>query len=159
MSARADRPHMPTTVREITTDEAWNEAVPILSQLWEDDDEATIRSWREENDYRLFGLYERAATAGDDAGSETDTLVAVGGVSIQRILHHQRHAWVHDFVVRESRRNEGFGSELLAWLESWAADRDCAVLALACHEANPEGKTFYEDNGVESWGWMMETEL
>ena len=113
---------MPTQVREVTTDEGWDEAVPILRQLWSDADESFVRGWREEEEYRLFGLYEfngdeDGATA-DGAGATVDrsSLVAVAGVSVQRVLHHERHLWVHDFVVDEPRRGEGFGCELLDWL-------------------------------------------
>ncbi|MFC7141185.1 GNAT family N-acetyltransferase [Halosimplex aquaticum] len=148
---------MPTRVREVTTDEGWDEAVPIIRQLWSDADEEFVRGWRDEEDYRLFGLYERDGDATD--APEPGTLVAVAGVSIQRVLHHERHLWVHDFVVDDPRRGEGFGRELLEWLGEWARDRDCENLALACRDGNDAGRAFYEAEGLEAWGQVMERGL
>jgi GNAT superfamily N-acetyltransferase len=160
-----DRPDVPTQVREVTTEEGWDEAVPVIRQLWSHESEEFVRSWREEDDYRLFGLYETAVEAESGAeaseGAETadETLVAVAGVSIQRVLHHERHLWVHDFVVDESRRGEGFGSALLDWLDAWARDQGCANLALACITDNDDARAFYENEGLEVWGHVMEREI
>jgi len=148
---------VPTEVREVTTDDGWDGAVPVLRQLWSHVDDAFVYEWREEADYRLFGLYE----TGEPDGSETDSeaLVAVAGVSIQRVLHHERNLWVHDFVVDEPRRGVGFGGELLDWLDGWARERDCEHLALACRDGNDAGREFYESEGLEGWGEVMEREL
>jgi len=148
---------VPTEVREVTTDDGWDGAVPVLRQLWSHVDDAFVYEWREEADYRLFGLYE----TGEPDGSETDSeaLVAVAGVSIQRVLHHERNLWVHDFVVDEQRRGEGFGGELLEWLDAWARGRGCENLALACVADNGEARSFYESRGLDVWGHVMEREI
>jgi GNAT superfamily N-acetyltransferase len=168
-----------TTVRELTTDAEWDAAVPLLGQLWSDADPAFIRSWREEDDYRLFGLsvvdggtnsadgtngadgVDGVSGADDVDGSngDPDTLVGVVGVSIQRVLHHRRHAWVHDLVVDEPRRSEGLGAELLAFVERWADERDCEYVALANRLDNEGALSFYEAEGMERWGYVVEQEL
>ncbi|QLH80372.1 GNAT family N-acetyltransferase [Halosimplex pelagicum] len=151
---------MATEVRELATDEEWDEAVPILRQLWNHADDAFVREWREEDDYRLFGLYEvDGADAESEATGGGETLVAVAGVSIQRVLHHERHLWVHDFVVDEPRRGEGLGGELLDRLAEWASERDCAHLSLACRAGNDDGRSFYESEGLDAWGQVLEREL
>jgi GNAT superfamily N-acetyltransferase len=134
-------------VRELTTDAEWDEAVPVLRQLWSDADDEFVRSWREEDGYHLFGL---------DAGTE---LVGVAGVSVQRVLHHARHAWVHDLVVRETYRSEGYGADLLAFVEEWAGERDCEYVALATIAGNDDALRFYEDEGYERWGNVVQREL
>ncbi|ELZ28147.1 GCN5-like N-acetyltransferase [Halosimplex carlsbadense 2-9-1] len=148
---------MATEVRKVTTDDGWDEAVAILRQLWTHVDDAFVYEWRDEDDYRLFGLYETDES--DGPGTDSEALVAVAGVSIQRVLHHERHLWVHDFVVDEPRRGEGFGGELLDWLDGWARDRDCEHLALACRDGNDAGREFYESEGLEVWGQVLEREL
>ncbi|MFB6205170.1 MAG: GNAT family N-acetyltransferase [Haloglomus sp.] len=173
-----------TTVRELTTDAAWDAAVPLLCQLWGDADPAFVRSWRDEDGYRLFGLYvgvDATETDGGEMDSESDsgemdsesdsgemdsesdgspgTLVGVAGVSVQRVLHHRRHAWIHDLVVDESRRGAGFGAELLAFVERWAAARDCEYVALANRLDNDAALSFYEDEGLERWGYVLERRL
>lgn len=150
---------MPTEVREVTTDDGWDQAVPILRQLWSHVNEEFVYAWRDEDDYRLLGMYETAETAAQASDDPSGTLVAVAGVSIQRVLHHERHLWIHDFVVDEPRRGEGFGREVLDWLDEWARDHDCKNLALACWDDNDEAREFYEGEGLEVWGQVMEREL
>ena len=138
-------------VEELTSGEQWDAAIPILRQLWSHEDEGFVRGFREEDGYRAFGLY-------DDPGGG-DELVAVARVSIQRVLHHRRHAWIHDLVVDEPLRGQGYGAELLEWVEAWAAERDCEYVALANAQDNDEGLAFYEREGMERWGYVVETEL
>lgn len=136
-----------TRVEELTTDDQWDAAVPILGQLWDSKSPSEIRHWREEDGYRLFGLFEGA------------DLVAVAGVSIQRVLHHARHAWIHDFVVDEAHQREGRGETLLTHVEAWARERDCAYAALALVEGNDAAGAFYRDQGMERWGDVIEKPL
>lgn len=143
-------------VAELTTDEQWDAAVPVLRQLWSHEDEAFVRGFRDEDDYRAFGLYDDVDGVGE---RDTDELVAVAGVSIQRVLHHRRHAWIHDLVVDEPLRGQGYGTALLAWLEDWARDRDCEYVALANVLDNDEGLAFYEREGMERWGYVVEKRL
>lgn len=136
-----------TWVTRLTTDDEWDEAVPVLQQLWTDHDESFVRSFRDEEGYHLLGRYADG------------TLVAVAGVSIQRVLHHVRHAWIHDFVVDEDNRRAGHGEALLSHVESWARERDCEYVALALRDGNDAGREFYETLDVEQWGAVMEKEL
>jgi len=48
---------------------------------------------------------------------------------------------------------------LLDWLAAWAGERDCETLALACHEDNDAARAFYETEGLEVWGQVMERSL
>lgn len=144
----------PMRVEELTDDEQWDAAVDVLLQLWSHEDETFVRGFRDEEEYRPFGLYDGV---GDGDGEER--LVAVAGVSIQRVLHHRRHAWIHDLVVDEPHRGEGYGAALLEWLEGWAEEQDCEYLALANVLDNDDGLAFYEREGMETWGYVVETEL
>jgi GNAT superfamily N-acetyltransferase len=144
-------------VEELETEAECTAALPILRQLWTDADEEFVRSWADEDEYRLFGLL---AETGDGSSSDGGgTLVAVAGVSVQRVLHHARHAWVHDFVVDENHRGEGFGAELLEFVESWAEARDCEYVALAVRDGNDDALAFYESEEMELWGHVVETEI
>ncbi|PSP55718.1 N-acetyltransferase [Halobacteriales archaeon QS_1_67_19] len=136
-----------TRIEELETEAEWTAALPILRQLWTDADESFVRSWADEDGYRLFGLLVDGE------------LVGVVGVSIQWVLHHVRHAWVHDFVVDEPRRGQGHGARLLSFVESWAEARDCEYVALAVRAGNEAALDFYEREGMERWGHVLETEL
>lgn len=146
-----------TRIEEITTEAAWDEAVPLLRQLWSDADDAFVRSWADEEEYRLFGLYEE--TEDDDAEDDAGELIGAAGISIQRVVHHVRHVWVHDLVVDEDRRGEGVGSELLAFVAEWGRERDCESVVLACIVENEDALAFYESEGMERWGYVLEREL
>lgn len=136
-----------TRTERLTSDGAWDDAVPILRQLWTDADPAFVRSWREEPGYHLFGRYV------------SDDLVAVAGVSVQRVLHHVRHAWIHDFVVDRPHRSQGHGAALLSSVETWAHDQDCEYVAVAARQGNDDGLAFYEREGYDRWGYVVERPL
>lgn len=149
-----------TRVEELETEAEWAAALPVLRQLWTDASEEFVRSWADEEDYRLFGLFaETDDPASSREDDEAEKLVAVAGISLQRVLHHARHAWIHDFVVDEAHRGQGFGAELLSFVESWARERDCKYVALAVVDGNDAALEFYENEGMEQWGSVVETEL
>lgn len=135
-------------LRRVEGQDEWDRAVDILCQLWEHVEEAFVRSWREEAAYRALGRFVET----DDG----DALVAVAGVYVQTVLHHERTCWVHDFVVDEAHRGEGHGAALVADLVDWARDRDCEHLALACVPDNGEALAFYDAVGFETFGHVLE---
>jgi len=139
-------------LRELEGDADWDRAVPLMRQLWSHRSEAFVRSWREESDYRLLGWVE-ASAAGDER------LLAVAGVYVQTVLHHERGCWIHDFVVDEAHRSEGHGEAFLAGIEDWAHGRDCEHVALACVADNADAASFYEHVGMEAFGTVYEREL
>ncbi len=134
-------------IRELRTEAEYTQAVELLRQLWTDTEDDVIRGWADEEDYRLFGLYE------------DETLLAVAGCSIQRVLHHRRHAWIHDLVVDNAHRSAGYGTRLLSFVEQWAREHDCAYVALAGILDNEAAHQFYESNGMNRWGYVFEREI
>lgn len=134
-------------IRPIVTEDDWTAAVPVLQQLFTDADESEIRSWRDEDGYRLVGRF----VDGD--------LVGVAGVSIQRVLHHERHLWVHDLVVDREHRSEGHGAALLEHVERWGRDRGCEHVSLACSLPREAAHRFYEEYGLTRWGYVFERAL
>ena len=45
--------------------------------------------------------------------------------------------WVEEVVVTQQYRGRGLGRALMSAFESWAAARDCALVALATRRAAP----------------------
>jgi GNAT superfamily N-acetyltransferase len=150
-------------VRELTTETERQRAVPLLRQLWSDADPAAILAWTGEDDYTLLGGFvdsEALRTSKEASGATaTAELVAVAGVLVRDVLHHERHAWLYDLVVDEPHRGDGFGSELLEHVESWARERDCASVALASPLAKEDVHRYYEARDYERWGYVIEKEL
>lgn len=132
-------------IRELATDAERRDAVPILRQLWTDRDPDDVLDWLERDEYHAFGRF---------ADGE---LVGVAGVQVQSLLHHRRGAWLVDLVVDESQRGEGHGSVLLDFVESWAAERDCEYVALASPLAKEGVHDYYDAQGYEQWGYVIET--
>ncbi|AHG04941.1 GCN5 family acetyltransferase [Halobacterium sp. DL1] len=135
------------TTRELTSEADRRDAVPILRQLWSDRDADGVLAWTADDDYRLFGRYV------------DDDLVAVAGVAVQSLLHHRRGAWLLDLVVDEPRRGEGYGPAILEFVESWAREQGCEYLALASPLDKEGVHEFYDGQGYEQWGYVVEATL
>jgi GNAT superfamily N-acetyltransferase len=135
-----------TDVEELTTEEGWREAFPVLVELREDLTEATyleyLREMREEG-YRLF------AASGDDRergdGNANRAVLAVAGVAVRTNFYNGRHLFVYDLVTRPDRRSEGHGGRLMDFLEGWARERGCESIALESGLWREDAHRFYED--------------
>ncbi|MFB6146069.1 MAG: GNAT family N-acetyltransferase [Halobacteriaceae archaeon] len=134
-------------IRELTTRTERREAVPVLRQLWTDESPSAVLEWTGADDYHLFG---------GEVGGE---LVGVAGVLVREVLHHDRHAWLYDLVVDEGHRGNGHGTALVEFVEDWAAERDCAAVALASPLGKEDVHEYYADRGYETWGYVVEKEL
>ena len=75
------------------------------------------------------------------------------------LLHHRRHAWLHDLVVDEPHRDEGYGSTMLSFVEEWAEQRDCTAVALASPLSKTGVHEYYEGHDYERWGSVVEKRL
>jgi GNAT superfamily N-acetyltransferase len=124
-----------TRIEELDSADAWREAYPVIAQLRPQDEKVFVERMRRMYDERcrLFGLYDGK------------TLVSLAGVRELMTLYHGNHAWVYDLVTREDRRSEGFGAEILAYVEDWARERDCEVVELASALYREDAHRFYEE--------------
>jgi len=134
-------------IGELTTEQERRPAVPILQQLWSDRAETEILDWTATDDYTLFG------------GFVDGDLVAVAGVLLTNHPHHERQAWLYDLVVDEPHREQGYGNELLRYVENWALEEECAAVALASPLAKEGVHEYYENRDYEKWGYVLEREL
>lgn len=134
-------------VRELTDETERREAVPILRQLWSDADPEEVLAWTADEEYHLFG------------GFVEGELVGVAGVLLNQHLHHSRHAWLYDLVVNERQRTQGYGTELVEFVEKWADESGCEYVALASPLAKKETHQYYESQNYEKWGYVIEKHL
>lgn len=149
-------------VRELRTDSERRRAVPLLRQLWTEQSPAEVLAWTGEAEYHLFGGFVRESVDDTDGASDDsreEQLVAVAGAFVTDVLHHERHAWLYDLVVDEPRRGQGHGQAMVEYVESWAAENDCEFLALASPLSKEAVHEFYEGQGYETWGYVIEKEL
>lgn len=138
---------MPPRVREPTGAAEHDQAIDVLCELWTDEPRDRVAEFFEEAGYHALCAFE------------DEDVVGVAGVSEQRALHHERHAWVHDIVVTAERRGEGIGRVLMGAVESWARERGLDLVALATIDSNDDARRFYDENGYEEWGRVHERRL
>jgi GNAT superfamily N-acetyltransferase len=132
------------TTRELETERERRDAVPILQQLWSEKSREEVLEWTSEAEYHQFGRFVDGE------------LVGVVGVTIESVLHHERHAWIPDLAVDDAHRGEGHGTALLEFVEGWAAEQGCEHVALASPLAKEAVHEFYENRDYERWGYVIE---
>lgn len=134
-------------IRELEEERERRKAASLLQQLWTDRDKDEIIAWTDEKEYHLFG------------GFVDDELVGVAGAMIQQVLHHRRHAWLYDLVVDEPRREGGYGTGLIQFVEQWATEKDCEYVALASPVVKEEVHQYYESRNYDRWGYVIEKRI
>lgn len=139
-------------IDELTTDDELRECYPIMDQLRPVGEETfldLVETMREDRGYRLFALRD----------DDSDEIRALAGVIIDTNLYHGKHAWVHDLVVDEPYRGQGYGSRLLRWVYDWADERECSCVELASGHWRDEAHAFYEDNEMEKYCYTFKKDL
>ncbi|RAW43907.1 GNAT family N-acetyltransferase [Halorubrum sp. 48-1-W] len=141
----------PTSITEVTGTDELRECYPIMQQLRPVSEETfleTVEQMRDESDYQLFALRDA-----------DDEILGLVGVVIETNLYHGKHAWVHELVVDEKYRNNGYGGELLAWIDSWAQERECSCVELASGLWREDAHRFYEQTGMEKYCYTFKKDL
>ncbi|CAM3357182.1 GNAT family N-acetyltransferase [Hydrogenibacillus schlegelii] len=83
--------------------------------------------------YRLFGLFVE------------DDLVSLAGGYILHSFYNGRYFYLLDLVTDVSRRSQGYGEKLLAYVERWAEEQGCEKLEITSGLAREEAHRFYEE--------------
>lgn len=140
-----------TTIEELTTEEEFLEAYPVMKQLRTDLDKPTyldrLRSARSTG-YRMFALRKR------------DEIMALAGILIRTNLFDGKLLWVDDLVTARNYRSQGYGQQLLEFIAQWGTDRDCDVMGLASGFKRSDAHRFYEDRvGMEATSYVYRLSL
>ena len=127
---------MTTTARQLTTEEDFRSAFPVMNQLRTHLDEKRYMELLAEmvpKGYRLFAL-------------EADgRIVALAGVGRGVNFYYGRYLWVYDLITTEEGRSRGYGGELLRHVESVARGEGCETIALSSGHHRPDAHRFYTD--------------
>lgn len=70
-------------------------------------------------DYKMIGLFQR------------DKLISYAGVAVQTNFYDKHHLFVFDFVTDAPYRSQGFGKEMVAYLNSYAKTAMCEKVVYA----------------------------
>ena len=125
-----------STITELTSEDEWLDAYPVMAQLRTHLDEDSYLAYLREMDedgYHLFALRT-------DEG-----IVSLAGLVIRLNMYYGRHVWVHELVTDEDHRSEGYGLELLSFVEDWAEEHECELVALSSGLQRDDAHRFYEE--------------
>lgn len=140
-----------TRIEELETSREWHEAFPVMSQLRTHLDEETFVDSVAElatDGYRLFAL------------RIDGEIVTLAGVIVRTNLYYGRHLWVHELVTDANHRSRGYGAQMLAYLEEWARERECELLALSSGVQRHDAHRFYEETvGMDKASYIYKQPL
>ena len=138
-------------IRELTTEEEFRAAWPVMSELRFQLDEDSYMSLIAEmrpRGYRLIAV--------EDEGR----IVALAGIRGGVNLYYRRYIFVYDLITSESFRSRGYGLALLQHVEQLARDEGCDTLALSSGFHRKDAHRFYREKaGMEDRGYDFVKEL
>jgi GNAT superfamily N-acetyltransferase len=86
-------------------------------------------------------------------------IVSVAGYRIQNILWSGRTLYVDDLVTDESRRGQGHGTAMLAWLIAKARESKCDTFSLDTATHRRESHAFYFRHGLRITDYHFQLSL
>lgn len=138
-------------IRELVTEDEWRSAFPVMNQLRTHLDEETYLDYLRQmtaDGYRLFAR----VVDGD--------IVALAGVQIQVNMYYGYYVWVCELVTDDEHRSEGHGLALLTFVEEWAEEQGCDLVALSSGVQRTDAHRFYEDRaGMERASYVYKQPL
>lgn len=138
-------------VVELTSEDQWNEAFPILNQLRTDLSLSKyldlLRIMTKEG-YRLIALYVK------------NKIVALAGIHLNINFYNQRYLFVNDLVTDLSYRSKGYGKKLLDYIHDWARKKGVLYISLESGIHRKEAHRFYEKKmDYEKWCYSFRKKL
>lgn len=122
-------------IRELKTAEEIRSAFPLMQRLRTDlniDSYLSAFKSMADEGYRLFALIDGAK------------IISLAGLTILTNFYYGRHVWIYDLITDPDKRSMGYGTKMMAYIESWARSEDCAVIALSSGIERSEAHRFYE---------------
>jgi len=122
-------------IAELKSVEGWREAFPVMNQLREALTEESYISYlmkMSKEGYRLFAL------------KKSNEIVSLAGFSIVTNFYYGRHIWIYDLVTLREFRSHGYGQKLMEFVEGFAHEHSCEVIALSSGLERSDAHRFYE---------------
>ncbi|WP_254542808.1 GNAT family N-acetyltransferase [Halomarina pelagica] len=123
-------------IEELTGEDEWRDAHPVMRQLRPHLDEAAFLDYRgrlREEGYALFAL------------SVDGEIAALAGARIRTTTYYGRHVWVDDLVTDAERRSRSYGERLLDHVAAWGRENGCGTIALSSGLERADAHRFYEE--------------
>lgn len=137
-------------VLELTTEQDWREAWPVMNALRPYVSLESFLTMREKHiadGTRLFGLIK------DEA------VVSVAAIRISLHLSGERELYVKDLVTLEQYRSQGLGAEMMSFLTTLASSSNCFRLILYSRQHREDAHRFYIKAGCHEHATVFIKEL
>ncbi|WP_112182555.1 GNAT family N-acetyltransferase [Paraliobacillus zengyii] len=123
-------------IKALHTEDELLAAFPVMNQLRTHLDEkkylALVQEAQEVDQYQIAALYD------------ANEIVAVVGFKPMITLYYGRFVWVCDLVTASDKRSNGYGEELLSYVEDWAKQNNYESVALSSGLQRTDAHRFYE---------------
>ncbi|WP_117161403.1 GNAT family N-acetyltransferase [Paraliobacillus sp. X-1268] len=123
-------------IKALHTEDELLAAFPVMNQLRTHLDEkkylALVQEAQEVDQYQIAALYD------------ANEIVAVVGFKPMITLYYGRFVWVCDLVTATDKRSNGYGEELLSYVEDWAKQNNYESVALSSGLQRTDAHRFYE---------------
>ena len=138
-------------IRELLNKDELLKAFPVIKQLRTNLSKETylrlIEDMKKEG-YKLFAFYKY------------DEIVSVIGVIKLTNLYYGKHIWVNDLVTDVKHRSKGYGEILIAFINKWAKENGCEIVALSSGLQRLEAHRFYESKmGFDKVSYVFKNKL
>lgn len=140
-----------TYVKELLNKEELLKGFPVMKQLRTHLVEETylnlIEDMKKEG-YKIFALYV------------DEEVVSVAGVIKLTNLYYGKHVWINDLVTDVNQRSKKYGQTLLSFINKWAKENGCDVVALSSGLQRVEAHKFYEFKmGFDKTSYVFKKQL
>lgn len=138
-------------ILELTTQNQFLEAFPILNQLRTDLTEVSyleLLTQMKQNGYKLFALYRE------------QSIIAVAGISLQVNFYNKKYVFVYDLITDAAHRSQGYGYRLLSYIDEWAKSNGAQFVALESGIQRIDAHRFYEGKlNYDKWCYSFRKPL
>ena len=136
---------------ELTSEDQWKEAFPILNQLRTDlslGKYLDLLKVMTLEGYHLIALYTE------------NKIVALAGIHMNINFYNQRFVFINDLVTDSSNRSKGYGEKLLEYIHDWARGKGAQYISLESGIQRKEAHRFYEEKmKYEKWCYSFRRKL
>lgn len=138
-------------ILELTTQNQFLEAFPILNQLRTDLTEVSyleLLTQMKQNGYKLFALYRE------------QSIIVVAGISLQVNFYNKKYVFVYDLITDAAHRSQGYGYRLLSYIDEWAKSNGAQFVALESGIQRIDAHRFYEEKlNYDKWCYSFRKPL
>jgi len=103
----------------------------------------TLEIMQDKQNYTMFGLWDKGE------------IQSYAGVEIQTNLYWKRHLFIHDLVTKSSSRDNGYGKQMIDFLNDYAKMHKCENIALTSGSQRKDAHRFYEREGFDKPGFVF----